>query len=97
MSTTVPAVTSRSFAVASSLLLLQSEMSPAPTITSPGGGGALTVINALPDLPPAVAVIVAVPAATPVTSPDCVTVATELFELAHVNDGACVGFDVAVS
>jgi hypothetical protein len=46
-----------------------------------GGAGAVTEIAALPDLPLEVAVIVAEPAATPVTTPLMLTLATaELLE-----------------
>jgi hypothetical protein len=41
-----------------------------------GGGAAFTVTVDVPDLPPVLAVIVADPAATPVTTPADVTVAT---------------------
>jgi len=57
-----------------------------------------TVIDELPDLPPADALIVATPAATPVTSPDVETVATALFDERHVKVVADPGgFAVAVS
>jgi hypothetical protein len=49
-----------------------------------------------PVFPPAIALTEAVPADTPVTSPDELTMATELFELVHVN-AAPGGLDVAVS
>jgi hypothetical protein len=59
-------------------------MSPAPTsISDPGGGGGGepgTVIDDVPVLPPADALIVAEPAATPVTSPLDETVATAVFD-----------------
>jgi hypothetical protein len=58
---------------------------------------ALTVIVAAPLVPPAAAVIVAVPAATPVTRPVDETVATERFELVQVNDVYFFGLAVAVS
>jgi hypothetical protein len=44
--------------------------------TGVGGGGAVTVTVAVPDFPPAEAVIVADPAVRPVTTPDVLTVAT---------------------
>jgi hypothetical protein len=63
-----------------------------------GGGGAGTVIVDVPVLPPADALIDAVPAATPVTSPVVDTVATALFDELHVNVVADPGgFAVAVS
>jgi hypothetical protein len=43
-----------------------------------------TVTDAVALLPPIVTVIVAVPAATPVTTPEVETVAALVFELAHV-------------
>src|SRR5215213_1585603 len=71
---------SSSAAVASSSDELHTAMSPAPTSTAPepvGGGGAVTVTVATPCFPSLVAVIDAVPAATPVTSPEeAFTVAT---------------------
>jgi hypothetical protein len=48
------------------------------------GGAALTVIVAEPDLPELVAVIFAVPAATPVTTPAEFTVAAEALSVDHV-------------
>ena len=63
-------------------------MSPAPTSTgSVGGGGGgdeLTVMVALPEADPAVARIVAVPAATPVKRPLVETVATAAFDVDQV-------------
>ena len=56
----------------------------------------MTVTVDAPVFPPADAVIEAVPAATPETRPDWVTVAMELFELAQVTD-APDGFVVADS
>ena len=50
-----------------------------------------------PVLPLALAVTIAVPAATPVTRPVCVTVATEPFDVDHVKVAVAAGFDVAVS
>ena len=47
------------------------------------GAGAVTVSVALPDLPSLVAVMSAVPAATAVTRPEALTVATAEFELVH--------------
>src|SRR5256885_9431479 len=51
-----------------------------------GGGGccAVTVTVAVPLFPPLVAVIVAVPAPTPVTSPAALTLATPAVLVAHV-------------
>jgi hypothetical protein len=46
--------------------------------------GDVTVADAVALLPPIVTVIVEVPAATPVTTPDDDTVATPVFELVHV-------------
>jgi hypothetical protein len=48
------------------------------------GAGAVTVIAAVPDLPELVAVIVAEPASTPVTTPLELTVATTVLLLDHV-------------
>ena len=61
-------------------------MSPAPTITGSfdGGGVVVTVTEAVPVTPPAVALIVAVPPATPVTRPLGETVATEEFDVDQV-------------
>src|SRR5213593_1888735 len=57
----------------------------APELTRhPGGSGGVTVIAALPLCPSLVAVIVAVPATCPVTSPLPFTVATLVLSLAHV-------------
>src|SRR5216110_3273929 len=79
---------SRRSAVCSSPLESQEAMSPAPTTTgSPGGGGggaAVTVIVLVPCAVSTAAVIVAVPAFTPVTMPDEDTLATVLSELDHV-------------
>jgi hypothetical protein len=81
----------------------QSAMSPAPTsISLPGGGGggggAGTVISDVPVFSPAVAVMDAVPVATPLTSPVDDTVATAGFDDAQTNVVADpVGFAVAVS
>ena len=47
-------------------------------------GASATVIVAVPVLPPAVAVIVAVPGAIPVTRPDCVTDAIDGLSVDHV-------------
>ena len=88
------------FEVASSPVEPQTAMSPAPMSTCEAGGGAgvETVIDELPDLPPADALIVATPAATPVTSPDVETVATALFDELHLKVVADPGgFAVAVS
>src|SRR5437867_4326896 len=46
-----------------------------PNWDEPGGGGSVTVRLAVPLLSPLAAVIVAAPAATPVTSPPLLTVA----------------------
>ena len=51
---------------------------------APGTWGAVTVTVAVPVFPPAVAVIVANPAATPLTTPDAETVAIEVGALCHV-------------
>ena len=68
------------------------------TVTDATGTlAALTVIVAAPLVPPAAAVIVAVPAATPLTRPLDETVATEPFELVQVNDVYFFGRAVAVS
>jgi hypothetical protein len=75
-------------------------MSPAPTITgsSDGGGGEVTVMVELPETPPAVARIVAAPAATPVTRPLVETVATAAFDVDQVKLLAALAGDaVAVS
>jgi hypothetical protein len=48
------------------------------------GGAALTVIEAEPDLPELVAVMFAVPAATPLTTPAEFTVAAEALSVDHV-------------
>jgi hypothetical protein len=48
------------------------------------GGAAVTVISAVPDLPELVAVIVADPAATPVTTPLEFTVAAAELLVVHV-------------
>jgi hypothetical protein len=48
-----------------------------------GGGAAVTVIAAVPAMPSLVAVIVAEPAATPVTTPEELTVATPVLLLDH--------------
>jgi len=54
-------------------------------VTTGGGGGAcVTVSDAVPDFPAHVAVIVAVPADTPLATPFAFTVATERALLDHV-------------
>jgi hypothetical protein len=53
------------------------------TVTEPTGTGT-TLIEAFPDAPSLVAIIVAVPLATALTSPKGETVATALFALIHV-------------
>src|SRR5256886_17267835 len=58
-------------------------MSPAPTRVTVAPTG-VTVTLALPLLPSLVAVIAADPAATPLTSPLPLTVATAVLPLAHV-------------
>src|SRR5256712_1940061 len=68
----------------------------------PGGGGAETVSAAVPLCPSLVAVIVADPAATPLTRPLPLTVATAVLLLAHVTVRPASGaplasFGVAVS
>src|SRR3989442_12131011 len=82
---TVPAIPASSVVVPVSWLE-QLPISPAPTSTTlePGGGAGVTVTAAVPFLPSLVAVIVAAPAATPVTSPLPFTVATAGLPLAHV-------------
>src|SRR5690349_4918102 len=55
-------------------------------------GTRFTVIAAVPLLPPLAAVIVAEPAATPVTSPLVLTVATELALVLHVTARPLSGF-----
>ena len=70
-------------AVASSPDEEQLAMSPAPTITTPGGGLAVTVIAAEPLTFPSLAVTVALQAAIPVTRPDADTVATAALDEAH--------------
>lgn len=54
------------------------------TVATGAGGGTVTVIGAVPLTPSLVAVIVALPAATPVTVPVDETVAMLVLELAHV-------------
>ena len=67
--------------MASSPVDEQLAMSPAPTITgSPGGGAVVTVMLDVPVTPLPLALIVAVPGATAVTSPDEETVATPSFD-----------------
>src|SRR5437879_12837645 len=68
----------------------------------PGGGAAETVSAEVPLCPSLVAVIVADPAATPLTSPLPLTVATAVLSLAHVTVRPASGvplasFGVAVS
>src|SRR2546425_872066 len=68
----------------------------------PGGGGAETVSAAVPLCPSLVAVIVAAPAATPVTNPLPLTVTTAVLLLAHITVRPVSGlppasFGVAVS
>jgi len=50
-----------------------------------GAGAAFTVSVAVPDLPPPVAVIVVVPAATPVATPALVIVAVAVLDDCHEN------------
>src|SRR6187551_226441 len=88
------------FAVASSPVDEQLAMSPAPTSTGSfdGGGDDVTVTVDVPMTPPDAARMVAVPAATPVTSPLAETVATEAFDVDQVKVVAAFGGDaVAVS
>src|SRR5205809_164069 len=92
---------SSSAAVASSPLPEQSAISPAPTNTTELLT-ATTVINAEPDWPSLVAVIVAVPATLPVTSPLELTVATVVLLLTQATARPDSGlplpsFGVAVS
>src|SRR2546428_11148487 len=95
---TVPAIPASSVVVAVSWLE-QLPISPAPTSTTlePGGGAGVTVTVAVPFLPSLVAVIVAVPAATPVTSPLPFTVATAGLSLAHVTVRPASGVPLASS
>jgi hypothetical protein len=60
-----------------------------------GGGGAVTVIDELPVFPSLVAVTVAEPAATPLTSPVDDTVATEPFDVVHVMERPVRTFPLA--
>jgi hypothetical protein len=72
-------------------------MSPAPTSTG-SADAAVTVTVAVPEIPLALAEIVALPEATAVTSPLFDTVATELFDVPHVYVGVTLpGEGVAVS
>ena len=57
---------------------------PSCNSVPPGGGGVVTVTVAVPLCPSLVAVIVADPTATPVTSPVPLTVATPVALLTHV-------------
>src|SRR2546426_1902240 len=95
---TVPAIPASSVVVPLSWLE-QLPISPAPTSTTlePGGGAGVTVTAAVPFLPSLVAVIVAAPAATPVTSPLPFTVATAGLSLAHVTVRPASGVPVASS
>jgi hypothetical protein len=54
------------------------------TVATGTGAGAVTVTSVVPDMPSLVAVIVAVPAASAVTRPLALTVATPLLELDQV-------------
>src|SRR5436190_2039755 len=56
------------------------------TEATAAGAGAVTVMAAVPLFPPLLAVIVAEPAATPVTSPLADTVATPVLLLVQVTD-----------
>src|SRR5690349_13263503 len=79
---------SSTFAVSSSPLDEQLAMSPAPTRTSEpaGGGSSGTPMTDVPTFPPALALMVADPAATAVTRPvEGPTVATALFDEVHAN------------
>ena len=58
-------------------MLAPSDCTRAPIAKLPGAGAAVTVMLAVPFLPPLVAVIVADPVATPVTSPFALTVAMD--------------------
>src|SRR5207244_3417972 len=86
-----------SSAVVAVSLLEQLPMSPAPTSTTldPGGGAGVTVTAAVPLLPSLVAVIGAEPAATPVTRPLPLTVATAVLPLAHVTTRPASGLPFA--
>src|SRR6185369_2786579 len=61
-----------------------SENNNVPLPGGGGGGAAVTVTDAVPVLPDDVAVIVAVPAATPVTTPLLFTVAAMALLVVHV-------------
>src|SRR3989442_1100641 len=81
--------------------VLQSAMSPAPTSTTEALGG-VTVMADVPLCASLVAVIVAEPAATPLTSPLPFTPATDVLLLDHVTTRPVSGlplasFGVAVS
>jgi hypothetical protein len=65
--------------------------------TLPVGGGAVTVTDDVDDFVSAVAVMITLPAATPVTRPVCETVATDWFELDHATTAEVAGFVAAVS
>src|SRR5437016_6158019 len=79
----VPPIRPSSAAVLSSVASPHSAMSPAPTRVTAAPTG-VTVTLAPPLLPSLVAVIVVDPAATPLTSPLPLTVATAVLPLAHV-------------
>src|SRR6188508_1867905 len=69
-------------------MLVFSKFSEKRSVPPPGGGGggaaAVTVTDAVPVLPDEVAVIVALPAATPVTTPLLFTVAAMALLVVHV-------------
>src|SRR5436309_15591699 len=73
---------------------LQSAMSPAPTSTTEALGG-VTVMAEVPLCPSLVAVIVAEPAATPLTSPLPLTVAADVLPLCRVTVGPSSGWPFA--
>jgi len=65
------------------------------TVATGTGGGVVTVIAAVPLCPSLAAVIVAVPATFPVTSPAALTVATVALLLTHVTARPTSGFPFA--
>ena len=73
-------------------------MSPAASSTAvPGGGGGATVMALVPLMPGPVAVIVADPGATAVTTPPADTAATDGIKLAQVSELLVPGPAVAAS
>src|SRR3989442_4851618 len=95
---TVPAIPASSLVVRVPWLdWLQIPPAPTSTTLGPGGGAGFPVPAAVPSLPSLVAVIVAAPAATPVTSPPPFTVATPALSLAHVTVRPASGVPFASS